>query len=100
MVEHFRVQLNPLFIQQIILFLNQKKINFYDEMTIIEFIQGIFDSGSFIGEDPDNKVVVDSIKHKCIEIEQIAQEVVIKNNILEYETIMVKYQKYLNDLSS
>jgi len=52
------------------------------------------------GEDPDNKVVVDSIKHKCIEIEQIAQEVVIKNNILEYETIMVKYQKYLNDLSS
>lgn len=51
MVEHFRVQLNPLFIQQIILFLNQKKINFYDEMTIIEFIQGIFDSGSFIEEE-------------------------------------------------
>ncbi|MBE6170186.1 MAG: hypothetical protein E7152_11135 [Enterococcus casseliflavus] len=50
-MEHFRVQLNPLFIQQIILFLNQKKINFYDEMTIIEFIQGIFDSGSFIGEE-------------------------------------------------
>ncbi len=50
-VNHFRVQLNPLFIQQIILFLNQKKIKLYDEMTIIEFIQEIFDSDSFIEEE-------------------------------------------------
>lgn len=50
-VDHFRLQLNPLFIQQIILFLNQQKIDLYDEMAIIEFIQGIFDSGSFIEED-------------------------------------------------
>lgn len=50
-VDHFRLQLNPLFIQQIILFLNQQKINLYDEMAIIEFIQGIFDSGSFIEEE-------------------------------------------------
>lgn len=50
-VNHFRVQLNPLFIQQIILFLNQKKIKLYDKMTIIEFIQEIFDSDSFIEEE-------------------------------------------------
>lgn len=50
-VDYFRLQLNPLFIQQIILFLNQQKIDLYDEMAIIEFIQGIFDSGSFIEED-------------------------------------------------
>ncbi|WP_368256883.1 hypothetical protein [Enterococcus innesii] len=50
-VDHFRLQLNPLFLQQIILFLNQQKIDLYDEMAIIEFIQGIFDSGSFIEEE-------------------------------------------------
>lgn len=50
-VNHFRVQLNPLFIQQIILFLNQQKIDLYDEMTIIEFIQGIIDSGSLVEEE-------------------------------------------------
>ncbi|OLQ23992.1 transcriptional regulator [Listeria seeligeri] len=46
-VDHFRLQLNPLFIQQIILFLNQQKIDLYDEMTIIEFIQGILNSDTF-----------------------------------------------------
>lgn len=51
MVDHFRLQLNPLFIQQISLFLNQQKIDLYDEMAIIEFIQGIFDSGAFIEEE-------------------------------------------------
>lgn len=49
-VDHFRVQLNPLFIQQINLFLKQQKIDLYDEMTIIEFIQRIFDSGSLVEE--------------------------------------------------
>lgn len=50
-VDHFRLQLNPLLIQQIILFLKQQKIDLYDEMTIIEFIQGIFDSGSFVEQE-------------------------------------------------
>ncbi|MBE6173207.1 MAG: XRE family transcriptional regulator [Enterococcus faecium] len=50
-VDHFRLQLNPLFIQQIILFLKKQKIDLYDEMTIIEFIQGIFDSGSLVEEE-------------------------------------------------
>ncbi|MFB8590165.1 XRE family transcriptional regulator [Enterococcus casseliflavus] len=49
-VDHFRLQLNPLFVQQIILFLKQQKIDLYDEMTIIEFIQGIIDSGSLVEE--------------------------------------------------
>lgn len=46
-VDHFRLQLNPLFIQQIILFLNQQKIDLYDKMTIIDFIQGILNSNTF-----------------------------------------------------
>ncbi|MBE9908988.1 MULTISPECIES: helix-turn-helix domain-containing protein [Enterococcus] len=50
-VDHFRLQLNPLFVQQIILFLKQQKIDLYDEMTIIEFIQGIIDSGSLVEEE-------------------------------------------------
>lgn len=50
-LDHFRLQLNPLFIQQIILFLKRQRIDLYDEMAIIEFIHGIFDSGSFIEEE-------------------------------------------------
>lgn len=50
-VDHFRLQLNPLFIQQIHFFLNQQKIDLYDEMTILGLIQGILDSGSFIEEE-------------------------------------------------
>ena len=47
-VEHFRLQLNPLFLKQIIAFLEQQKIDLYDEMSIIEFVQGIVDSGSMV----------------------------------------------------
>lgn len=47
-VEHFRLQLNPLFLKQIIVFLEQHKIDLYDEMAIIEFVQGIVDSGSLV----------------------------------------------------
>ncbi|WP_413538371.1 helix-turn-helix domain-containing protein [Enterococcus malodoratus] len=47
-VEHFRLQLNPFFLKQIIVFLEQQKIDLYDEMAIIEFIQGIVDSGSLV----------------------------------------------------
>ena len=52
------------------------------------------------GEDSDSKVVVELIKDKCIEIEQIVQEVLIKNNLLEYETIMSKVKGYLNELAN
>lgn len=47
-VEHFRLQLNPLFLKQIISFLEKQKIDLYDEMAIIEFVQGIVDSGSLV----------------------------------------------------
>lgn len=47
-VEHFRIQFNPLFVQQIITFLDQRRIDLYDEMTVIELIQGIMDSGAFV----------------------------------------------------
>lgn len=50
-VDHFRVQLNPRLVQQIILFLKQQKIDLYDEMKIIEFIQGIIGSGSLVEEE-------------------------------------------------
>lgn len=49
--EHFQLQFNPLIIQQIIDFLEQRKIDVYDEMTIIEFIQGIIDSGMLVEQD-------------------------------------------------
>lgn len=49
--EHFRLQFNPLIIQQIIDFLEQRKIDVYDEMTIIEFIQGIIDSGMLVEQE-------------------------------------------------
>lgn len=47
-VEYFHLQLNPLCLKQIIAFLEQKKVDLYDEMSIIEFVQGIVDSGSII----------------------------------------------------
>lgn len=50
-VEHFRLQLNPLFLKQIIVFLEKQKIDLYDEMAIIEFVQGIVDSGSIIEQE-------------------------------------------------
>lgn len=50
-VEHFRLQLNPLFLKQIIAFLEKQKIDLYDEMAIIEFVQGIVDSGSMVEQE-------------------------------------------------
>lgn len=50
-VEYFRLQLNPLFLKQIIVFLDQRKVDLYDEMTIIEFVQGIVDSGSLVEQE-------------------------------------------------
>lgn len=50
-VEHFRLQLNPLFLKQIIVFLEKQKIDLYDEMSIIEFVQGIVDSGSLVEQE-------------------------------------------------
>ncbi|MFW3331990.1 helix-turn-helix domain-containing protein [Aerococcus viridans] len=50
-VEHFRLQLNPLFLKQIIAFLEKQKIDLYDEMSIIEFVQGIVDSGSLVEQE-------------------------------------------------
>lgn len=50
-VEHFRLQLNPLFLKQIIVFLEKQKIDLYDEMAIIEFVQGILDSGSMVEQE-------------------------------------------------
>ena len=50
-VEHFRLQLNPLFLKQIIAFLEKQKIDLYNEMSIIEFIQGIVDSGSLVEQE-------------------------------------------------
>lgn len=50
-VEHFRLQLNPLFLKQILTFLEQRKVDLYDEMAIIEFVQGILDSGSLVEEE-------------------------------------------------
>lgn len=50
-VEHFRLQLNPLFLKQIIAFLEKQKIDLYDEMAIIEFVQGIVDSGSLVEQE-------------------------------------------------
>lgn len=50
-VEHFRLQLNPLFLKQIIVFLEKQKIDLYDEMAIIEFVQGIVDSGSMVEQE-------------------------------------------------
>ncbi|MBO1142359.1 helix-turn-helix transcriptional regulator [Enterococcus avium] len=47
-VEHFRIQFNPRFVRQIIAFLEQRKIDLYDEMMVIEMIQGIMDSGAFV----------------------------------------------------
>ncbi|TYV82340.1 helix-turn-helix transcriptional regulator [Listeria monocytogenes] len=47
-IEHFRFQFNLLFVQQVIAFLEQRKINLYDEMTVIEMIQSIMDSGAFV----------------------------------------------------
>lgn len=47
-VEHFHLQLNLLFLKQIIAFLEKQKIDLYDEMSIIEFVQGIVDSGSLV----------------------------------------------------
>ena len=50
-VEHFHLQLNPLFLKQIIAFLEKQKIDLYDEMSIIEFVQGIVDSGSLVEQE-------------------------------------------------
>lgn len=50
-VEHFQLQLNPLFLKQIIAFLRERKIDLYDEMTIIEFVQGIVESGSIVEQE-------------------------------------------------
>ena len=50
-VEHFRLQLNPLFLKQIISFLEKQKIDLYDEMSIIEFVQEIVDSGSIVEQE-------------------------------------------------
>lgn len=50
-VEHLRLQLNPIFLKQIIVFLEKQKIDLYDEMAIIEFVQGIVDSGSMVEQE-------------------------------------------------
>lgn len=50
-VEHFQLQLNPLFLKQIIAFLEKQKIDLYNEMSIIEFVQGIVDSGSLVEQE-------------------------------------------------
>lgn len=50
-VEYFRVQLNSLAVKQIITFLKQRKIDLYDEMTIIEFLQGILNSDTSIEQE-------------------------------------------------
>lgn len=46
--DHFKLQVNPAFLQQIITFLKQKMVDVYDEMTIMEFLQGIIDSGLLV----------------------------------------------------
>lgn len=43
---HFQLQFNLLVIQQIIAFLEQHKVDLYDEMTIIELVQGIVNPGT------------------------------------------------------
>lgn len=50
-VEHFRLELNPLFLKQIIVFFEKQKIDLYDEMAIIELVQGIIDSGSLVEQE-------------------------------------------------
>ncbi|MGG5314484.1 helix-turn-helix domain-containing protein [Enterococcus sp. AZ072] len=50
-IEYFRVQLNPLIIKQIITFLKQRKIDLYDEMSIIEFLQGILNSDTLVEQE-------------------------------------------------
>ncbi|WP_195961538.1 helix-turn-helix domain-containing protein [Enterococcus casseliflavus] len=46
--DHFQLQVNPAFLQQILAFLKQQKVDVYDEMTIMEFLQGIMDSGMLV----------------------------------------------------
>ena len=43
--------MNPLFLKQIITFLKQQKIDLYDEILIIEFVQVIVDSGSLVEQE-------------------------------------------------
>lgn len=46
--DHFQLQVNPAFLQQMLAFLKQQKVDVYDEMTIMEFLQGIMDSGMLV----------------------------------------------------
>ncbi|WP_231496646.1 hypothetical protein [Enterococcus gallinarum] len=46
--DHFQLQVNPAFLQQMLVFLKQQKVDVYDEMTIMEFLQGIMDSGMLV----------------------------------------------------
>lgn len=46
--DHFQLQVNPTFLQQMLAFLKQQKVDVYDEMTIMEFLQGIMDSGMLV----------------------------------------------------
>ena len=46
--DHFQLQVNPAFLQQMLAFLKRQKVNVYDEMTIMEFLQGIMDSGMLV----------------------------------------------------
>lgn len=49
--DHFQLQVNPAFLQQMLAFLKQQKVDVYDEMTIMEFLQGIMDSGMLVERD-------------------------------------------------
>lgn len=46
--DHFQLPVNPAFLQQMLAFLKQQKVDVYDEMTIMEFLQGIMDSGMLV----------------------------------------------------
>lgn len=51
MIEYFSLQVNPVFLQQIISFLKQNKVDLYDEVTILEFLQSIMNSGAIVVKD-------------------------------------------------
>lgn len=51
MTEYFSLQVNPAFLQQIISFLKQNKVDLYDEVSILEFLQAIMNSGAIVVKD-------------------------------------------------
>lgn len=44
--EHFHLKINSVMLDQMVSFLKQQNVDLYDEITIIDFIQGIIDSGA------------------------------------------------------